>query len=701
MPSMKLLVGASALLLSSTTIAQSVTPVLDPSSSVEQIVSTATPSVSSSPSASLSSSISPSPSTVLQPLSCAEKDLGYTFSHTTSEGTYDITCGADYPGGDLKFLWADSFDSCVAACDTESACLTVAFRSGACYLKSDLTSAVTDGSVWAAKKHGAKAPDVGPTCVGKASDTATYESSTGSKFKIVCGKEYWGGDLTATSTTSFKECIETCATTSECVDVSYVDGACYLKRSKLTLADAGHVWTAELIDLTPTASTSSTVPTSSANPGKDLTCQEGKDDKKPYTAVNGGKYIVECGVDYFGNDLTAVDSSSFAACMDACDATDGCVDVSYVWGRCYLKASVTSSSPAGHVWTGRKTSAASDPEILTSLQEDGGSFCTSYISYKAPVTTTITTTTPAASTVASVKTEISTSTNLLTSYATATAIQTLPWLEPRQAIPTPSIVSGLPASRISSICSLVATGTSTVTSTATASVAPTTLVSTFTSVVPVTRVTRLTTFVTSSTRLPNPTAAVNLDFETGDMYAWSPINYREGFSNAISSPGHSRNGVTSKFAASMSKEAGSLGGYGWTGIAQATPDLKAGQTYRIEFSWKYTVDVDADDQCRTFVNFWGIGLANLMPSTTSPYLKDRQRHYLVTMSQCGTSLAWMPTLQQPQPPNEWRRYSTYFRAPYPDSYKGLSFGLHCDGGVQKAKQTVFFDDWSFTPVAAC
>lgn len=265
--------------------------------------------------------------------------------------------------------------------------------------------------------------------------------------------------------------------------------------------DANHVWTAELVDLSATASAASTTPTASATAGARLTCLDGKDDKKPYTAVNGGKFIVECGIDYFGNDMSAVDSPNFAACMDACDGTDGCVDVSYVWGRCYMKGSVTSSSPAGHVWTGRRVSASSDSEILASLQEEGGSFCTAFIGYQAPRTTKVTTTTLEASTVLRTKTEISTSTKLITAYATATAIETLPWLEPRQAIPTPSIVKGVPASRISSICSQVATGTSTILSTTTVSVAQVTQISTVTNIIPVTRTTTTTTLVTSSTRL--------------------------------------------------------------------------------------------------------------------------------------------------------------------------------------------------------
>lgn len=47
----------------------------------------------------------------------------------------------------------------------------------------------------------------------------TYTSSKGD-FKIICGKDYAGNDLPSTNTKTFEACIETCATTDRCVDVS-------------------------------------------------------------------------------------------------------------------------------------------------------------------------------------------------------------------------------------------------------------------------------------------------------------------------------------------------------------------------------------------------------------------------------------------------------------------------------------------------
>lgn len=227
MASRKLLLGASALLFYSTgsCAALSSTATLSNSSSILESSASGTPtsSIVSSTSA-LSSSVSPSASVEASTLSCEGQDIGSTFTHKASKGTYDITCGSDYPGGDLKFLWTDSFVACVAACDEEKGCLTVAFRSGACYLKNQSTQIAPDAGIWAAKKHAAAVITASdePTCVGKISESATYKSASGSIFKIICGKEYGGGDLTSTSVASFKDCIETCSTTSGCIDVSYV-----------------------------------------------------------------------------------------------------------------------------------------------------------------------------------------------------------------------------------------------------------------------------------------------------------------------------------------------------------------------------------------------------------------------------------------------------------------------------------------------
>jgi hypothetical protein len=150
---------------------------------------------------------------------CVGKEPGTAFTYTAPSGdAFDVLCDQDYAGGDLKFVATASFGDCIAACDTESACVTLAYRDGACYLKSQITSAVSNNGVWSAKRQ-VIPTNTALTCVNGQSDGATYTASTG-QFKIICGREYYAGDLASTSTSTFEGCIEACATNSRCLDVS-------------------------------------------------------------------------------------------------------------------------------------------------------------------------------------------------------------------------------------------------------------------------------------------------------------------------------------------------------------------------------------------------------------------------------------------------------------------------------------------------
>jgi hypothetical protein len=149
---------------------------------------------------------------------CAGKESGAAFSY----GTFDVVCDQDYAGGDLKNLGTASFGECLTACDAEpqSSCVSVAYRDGACYLKSQVTPPVSNVGVWSAKRH-VIPTNTALSCVDNKSDGGTYTASaSGKSFKIICGKEYFGGDLTFTSTSSFEGCIDACAQNAQCIDVS-------------------------------------------------------------------------------------------------------------------------------------------------------------------------------------------------------------------------------------------------------------------------------------------------------------------------------------------------------------------------------------------------------------------------------------------------------------------------------------------------
>lgn len=148
---------------------------------------------------------------------CEGKSEGTTFTYA-SGSTYDVTCGSDFLGGDIRSFQAATFQACISACDGELSCGSLSYTNNICYLKSSAPAAVANSNVWAAKKQNAKAS---LTCVDKADNGKTYQASEG-QFRIICGQEYGGGDLSSTSTASFEACIEACASNTQCIDVSLV-----------------------------------------------------------------------------------------------------------------------------------------------------------------------------------------------------------------------------------------------------------------------------------------------------------------------------------------------------------------------------------------------------------------------------------------------------------------------------------------------
>ena len=75
-----------------------------------------------------------------------------------------------------------------------------------------------------------------------------------------------------------------------------------------------------------------------------------------FTATSGDTYQVQCFLDHNDGDMPnmPVYTSGLADCIASCEATTGCVDVSWVpgtpQGPCYLKSKVGTPVSAGNVW---------------------------------------------------------------------------------------------------------------------------------------------------------------------------------------------------------------------------------------------------------------------------------------------------------------------------------------------------------------
>lgn len=154
--------------------------------------------------------------------SCVGQAQGKTFTwspanNEDANNVFQVICGMDYYGGDLSSLQTDSFDGCLQACSANPQCVSIAYGGTTCYLKSELTTAIPSTSVSSAKRTSVK---TGLTCNSVGSSDGTKYTTSKGDFKIICGKDYYGNDLAATNAKTFEACIDTCAATNQCVDVS-------------------------------------------------------------------------------------------------------------------------------------------------------------------------------------------------------------------------------------------------------------------------------------------------------------------------------------------------------------------------------------------------------------------------------------------------------------------------------------------------
>lgn len=168
-----------------------------------------------------------------------------------------------------------------------------------------------------------------------------YTTPMGDIFVIECYLDRKGSDMKMVQVGSLKlsDCIDACSATPGCVDISMSGSACYMKKASRTpisnqaIRGARMVYSANNSTTLPVAGSSS--PGSSSFSTPDYPSANGTS----YTAANGAMFIIECGMDRAGNDLSIVhiNSGQLQACMDICSSTSKCVDVSMSGSACYMK----------------------------------------------------------------------------------------------------------------------------------------------------------------------------------------------------------------------------------------------------------------------------------------------------------------------------------------------------------------------------
>ncbi|KAF1364343.1 hypothetical protein EJ07DRAFT_99257 [Lizonia empirigonia] len=184
--------------------------------------------------------------------------------YATAAGNFQIICGKDYGGNDLPSFGTDSFSACIDACAADQSCVDVSYVYGACYPKFALSTPSDASWVWTAKFIDTRAsdstvsipsistPEVAKalSCIEKADNNKPYTAKTGGSFIVECAVDYWGADIgSVDGTTTFEGCIDYhCNANTECGDVSWVWGACYMKNAVNAPGQAvDHVWTGRRI----------------------------------------------------------------------------------------------------------------------------------------------------------------------------------------------------------------------------------------------------------------------------------------------------------------------------------------------------------------------------------------------------------------------------------------------------------------------
>lgn len=221
-----------------------------------------------------------------------------------------------------------------------------------------------------------------------AQNQTTYTNTNGDTYLIECGIDHAGGDLPNDGqyTPSLDACISLCSNTTDCVDVSWVqglpDGPCYYKSSLGQAVLDSRIWGAKLLSKAPVVSTSVSVMTSTVSsstitststivttissasvlPTGPATPFCPNLDGTQYTDSCGAVYVIECGVDHSGGDIPngMQYTTGLDGCMALCSSNSECVDVSWVpglpQGPCYPKSVLGAANQNSNVWGARQIS---------------------------------------------------------------------------------------------------------------------------------------------------------------------------------------------------------------------------------------------------------------------------------------------------------------------------------------------------------
>ncbi|EHK20568.1 uncharacterized protein TRIVIDRAFT_223885 [Trichoderma virens Gv29-8] len=324
-----------------------------------------------------------------------------------ADGRYfTIQCGVNHLHGDIESIQTLDFANCILLCDEAKGCVAASWRSGTCYLKKSLQSGVA-GTGASTTVLTALLPADPVFCPGPSGQQV--KETSGRTFTVSSNTDHPGSDLRNKLLANFGDCIAWCDETTGWLPLSIMTADL---KSKLTASTTRT--NSQFAVLNSVLS-----PPPSLCPG-----QNGKQIKEP----SGRSFTVACNVDRAGADMASKKLNNFNSCITWCDQTSGCIAAAYHDGECWLKKTLSPSSPRANgqiAVLSSKLPQTSTHTTSTSTRKTTSTSTTKTTSTSTTKTTSSTTTASTTSTSpqsSQVSTSATTSSNVSTSFSSDTTI---------------------------------------------------------------------------------------------------------------------------------------------------------------------------------------------------------------------------------------------------------------------------------------
>ncbi|KAI5271288.1 hypothetical protein E4T47_05393 [Aureobasidium subglaciale] len=308
---------------------------------------------------------------------------GVQFAQLVSAGSVVASSSSSSSSSATTSSIKSSSISSSAAASSSTKSSSISSSTASSLIKSSSTSSSTASSSTkssstssSAAASSTKSSSTSSSASATSSSPSLATNSAGSVYSLFYSSDSGQGSFTNTqASSSYTDCMTACDTNSKCTAFTYVggkngagSGTCWLKTQMGNPVSAGsNVLTGSRVSLgvkagssssssaissasgfvtasgtsaksAASSTSSSTTPTATSTaavcPGSNNTI---------FTDTSSGvQFLVECGIDHAGGDLSMVYVKDFAGCIATCAQTTGCVDVSLSGTACYMKKSVGS-----------------------------------------------------------------------------------------------------------------------------------------------------------------------------------------------------------------------------------------------------------------------------------------------------------------------------------------------------------------------